>query len=73
MLPAASTPPQMDQLEARLLTRSGRQIRNLRIQFEDAGLVLHGHATTYYAKQLAQHAATEITGLLVIANEIKVY
>ena len=69
---ASSPPVQTDRLETSLLNRSGRQIRNLRVQFENAGLVLHGQATTYYAKQLAQHAATEITGLLVIANEIEV-
>jgi len=66
-------PAQIDQLETKLLYRSGRQIRNLRVHIEDDGVVLYGQATTYYAKQLAQHAAMEITGLLVIANEIEVF
>jgi osmotically-inducible protein OsmY len=61
------------QLESKLLNRLGRQIRDLRIHVRDTGVVLYGQATTYYAKQLAQHAAMEITGLPVLANEIEVH
>jgi osmotically-inducible protein OsmY len=36
------------------------------------GVILRGQARTFYAKQLAQHAAMDITGLPVLANEIEV-
>ena len=38
----------------------------------DQGLVLRGHAHTYYAKQLAQQAVMETTSLPIQANEIEV-
>jgi osmotically-inducible protein OsmY len=63
---------QTEQLESRLLNRSGRQIRNLCVVVHPAGVVLRGQSTTYYAKQIVQHAAMEITGLPVLANEIEV-
>ena len=55
-----------------LQQRWGRQIRHLRVELEDGGLILHGCADTYYAKQLAQHAATEVVGLPVHHNAIEV-
>jgi hypothetical protein len=38
----------------------------------DKGLILCGRARTYYAKQRAQHAVMEATGLPILANEIEV-
>lgn len=55
-----------------LLQRWGRRIRDLRVELEGGGLVLHGWAATYYAKQLAQHAAAEAAGLPVHTNAIEV-
>jgi hypothetical protein len=55
-----------------LLQRWGRRIRHLRVDLADGGLVLNGWADTYYAKQLAQHAAAEATGLPVHTNAIEV-
>ena len=40
--------------------------------FRDKGLVLRGHVHTYYAKQLAQHAVMQVTGVRIAANEIVV-
>lgn len=63
-----------DQLEARiqrhLLSRA--TIPGFRVEIHEQGLVLHGFAPTFYAKQLAQHAAMEVSGLPVLANEIEV-
>ncbi len=57
----------------RLQCRVGRQIRDFRLLRRDNGLVLQGHAHTYYAKQLAQHAVMEVLdGLPIVANEIEV-
>ncbi len=55
-----------------LLQRWGRRIHDLRVEVDRGGLVLHGWAATYYAKQLAQHAAAEAAGLPVHANAIEV-
>jgi hypothetical protein len=55
-----------------LQQRWGRQIRHLRVELEDGCLILHGWADTYYAKQLAQHAAAEVVGLPVHTNAIEV-
>jgi hypothetical protein len=75
-----STKPSIDittaneatELEARILCRLGRQIREFRLAVVERGLILRGRAHTYYAKQLAQHAVMEATGLPILANEIEV-
>jgi hypothetical protein len=63
-----------DQLEAhiqrRLVGRAG--LRRLRVLVQEQGIILQGCAGTYYAKQLAQHAAMEASGLPILANEIEV-
>lgn len=69
-----ATPGDQDQLEAlirrRLLGRAW--VRGFRVLVQEQGLVLQGCAPTYYAKQLAQHAAMEVTRLPILANEIEV-
>lgn len=69
-----STAPQADQLEA-IIQRHllGRvRLRRFRVMVQEQGLVLQGCVSTYYAKQLAQHAAMEVSGLPILANEIEV-
>jgi hypothetical protein len=61
-----------ERLENLLQTRLGSRIRDLRIQLLDTGLILQGRATTYHAKQLAQHAAMELSEFPILANEIEV-
>ena len=61
-----------DSLESVIQNRSGRRVRELRVVVHAGGVILRGQARTFYAKQLAQHAAMEITGLPVLANEIEV-
>jgi hypothetical protein len=36
------------------------------------GVILRGRSSTYYAKQLAQHAVLSVAGRPLIANEIEV-
>jgi hypothetical protein len=62
----------VEQLEERLQLRMNGRVRNLRLLIREQGLILQGQTSTYYAKQLAQHAAIEISGLLILANEIEV-
>ncbi|QEL16725.1 hypothetical protein [Limnoglobus roseus] len=53
--------------------RAGRQFRGLRIEaVAGLGYVLHGLATSYYAKQLAQHVVGLLTGQTILANRIEV-
>jgi len=70
----STTAPPADQLEAliqrHLLSRV--RVRRFRILVQEQGLVLQGCVSTYYAKQLAQHAAMEVSGLPILANEIEV-
>jgi hypothetical protein len=62
-----------DQVEALIQRRLlGRAIHRLRVLIQEQGLILQGRAPTYYAKQLAQHAAMEVSGLPILANEIEV-
>ncbi|OYW25179.1 MAG: hypothetical protein B7Z55_00040 [Planctomycetales bacterium 12-60-4] len=68
----ALTEPSVEQLEALVQRRLRGPVRNLRLLVGDQGLILQGQSSTYYAKQLAQHTAMEITGLAILANEIEV-
>ncbi len=67
-----ATEAEVTQIEARLKCHLGSQVRHLRLLVRDNGLVLQGRARSYYAKQMAQHTAMEMTGLPVLANEIEV-
>ena len=68
----AMSEPSVEQLEALVQRRLHGRVRDLRLLWRDQGLILQGQTSTYYAKQLAQHAAMEITGLAILANEIEV-
>lgn len=59
-----------DLIQRRLLGRAW--VRGFRVLVHEQGLVLQGCAPTFYAKQLAQHAAMEVGGLPILANEIEV-
>ncbi|HEV8060967.1 MAG TPA: hypothetical protein VGP68_13895 [Gemmataceae bacterium] len=53
----------------------GRQtglVRDFQLVLLEQGLVLRGHARSYYAKQLAQHAVMEATSVSIRSNEIDV-
>jgi hypothetical protein len=60
------------ELEAHVQSRLGGQVRDFGLVVTDKGLILRGHAHTYYAKQLAQHVVMEATRLPILANEIEV-
>ena len=63
---------EIEQIETHLQSRLSGQVRDLQILFHDGGLILRGVAHTYYAKQLAQHAAMKASAMRVVANEIEV-
>jgi hypothetical protein len=76
--PTAVTPtlspglPELEQLETRVQSRLNGRVRHFRLVVRECGLILTGHARTYYAKQLAQHEVMEATALPILANEIEV-
>lgn len=59
-------------LEAQVRRRVGGLMNDLRLEVLDRGIRLRGRSPTYYAKQLAQHAALEVSRLPLAANEIEV-
>jgi hypothetical protein len=63
---------EIDQLEMSLRCRLSGRVRDLHIVVQDRGLVLRGHAPTYYVKQLAQHAVMEATEFPILINGIEV-
>lgn len=69
---AARDEERLESLELMLQGRLGGRIKDLRIEVREGGLVLHGRCGTYHAKQLAQHAAMELAGLSIVANDIAV-
>ncbi|HVX62381.1 MAG TPA: hypothetical protein VHC19_17315 [Pirellulales bacterium] len=60
------------QLEAHVKRRLDGRVRQLHLSLQDSGIILRGTSTSYYGKQLAQHAAMELTELPILANEIQV-
>ena len=66
------SPEELMRADEHVRCRIGGKVRDLRLLVRDQGLVLQGHARTYYAKQLAQHAVIEALGLAIHANEIEV-
>src|SRR5207253_2004545 len=59
-------------VEYQIRHRLGNRVRDLRIIVRQEGMILQGHASTFYAKQLAQHAAMELAELPILANDIEV-
>jgi hypothetical protein len=58
-----------EQADAVLRQRLRGRVRQLRLLVGAEGIVLQGVAANYYGKQLAQHHAHKLLGLLVRANE----
>jgi len=62
----------LDVLENRVLAQLTGRVQRLQIYQQEKGIVLHGYARTYHAKQLAQHAVMRETDVPIAANEIEV-
>jgi hypothetical protein len=69
---ARSDDVRAESLELALQGRLGGRVKDLRVDVRAGGLVLQGRTSTYHAKQLAQHAAMELAGLPILANDIEV-
>lgn len=60
------------QLEAHVQSNLHGRVRSLRLLRQESGLVLQGQASTYHAKQMAQHAVMRMSELPILANDIEV-
>jgi BON domain len=60
------------QIAQRIVCRTHGRVRHVSVQLDGERIVLHGDATTYYAKQLARHAALEILNGRTLINAIEV-
>ncbi len=56
----------------RVLARTGRQIRNLRVEVERDEVRLSGNCNTFYCKQLAQQAAMDVSHSIQLCNDLHV-
>jgi len=59
-------------IESAVQRETGRGVRNLSVEVSRDGVRLKGHCTTYYCKQLAQHAAMGVPGGDHLTNSIEV-
>ena len=66
-------PESLDDLPLILESRTGGQVREIRIELSSDRCVLLGRAHTYHARQLAYHIALDVLGQHVeLVNEIVV-
>ncbi len=63
----------LDELEGRILDELIGRVRDFRLVLCEAGLVLQGRASTYYAKQMAQEAVMRATNWPIAANDVDVH
>jgi hypothetical protein len=68
----ASSPQLRYDLERLVSARTGRRVRNLIIELGPGQVVLHGRATSYYVKQLAQQGVREVLPQVRLENSIVV-
>jgi hypothetical protein len=66
------TPAELAELEARIQHRLAGRVRDFRLSLRDGCLVLSGAASSYYAKQVAQHAVMEVLSMPIGQNQIEV-
>jgi osmotically-inducible protein OsmY len=59
-------------IERVVQSRTGGKIQALKVVVERDGVCLQGRCATFYSKQLAQHAAMDLSGELTLTNEIEV-
>jgi len=63
----------LEEIERRILERSGRRVKDLRVSVYQGQVVLEGRTDTYYGKQLAQHGALELVPEGMLQNAIDVF
>jgi hypothetical protein len=64
--------PLQNEIESRVLTRTGRRVRGLAIELRPERVVLRGCASSYYVKQLAQQGVRDVLPHVRLENAITV-
>ncbi|MDZ7617895.1 MAG: BON domain-containing protein [Patescibacteria group bacterium] len=59
-------------IERAVHEETGRAVRDLSVKVSEEGVLLRGRCSSYYTKQLAQHAAMATPGGDAVTNEIEV-
>jgi hypothetical protein len=59
-------------IERAVQQETGRGVSNLTVEINRDGVLLKGRCSTYYCKQLAQHAAMALPGGERLVNSIEV-
>ncbi len=70
--PDPATREGLAQIEENIRCRLSGRVHDFQLVVRDQGLVLRGHAHTWYVKQLAQQAVMDATRFPIRANEIEV-
>ena len=65
-------PPLHQELENRIHVRTGKRVRNLKIQYSSDEVILLGDTSTYHVKQLAQHGVLDVMPKIRLHNRITV-
>jgi hypothetical protein len=60
------------ELESCVQTRTGRRVRNLAVEVQPGQVILHGRASSYHVKQLAQHGVRDLMPHVLLENAIVV-
>ncbi len=60
-----------ERIEAQIQRRLGGQVRDLRVELRDGGLILRGRTRTLHAKQLALQTVLDMTELPIRSYEIR--
>lgn len=62
----------LQRIAALMQIRLGWQLRDFKVATREDGLILSGNAKTYYGKLMAQEVVSEVSGRLILANNIQV-
>jgi hypothetical protein len=69
---SASGQPPLEMIERSVRSRTTGMVRGLQVELVDGHLIISGRASTYYAKQLATHAAFDVAKDVALTNDIEV-
>jgi hypothetical protein len=61
-----------EKLECHILDRTGHRVHGLRVEVRDEQVILRGHTSSYYVKQLAQHCVWDVLPGAPLQNDIVV-
>jgi hypothetical protein len=71
MIPALEGLPQRAELEQtikdRIVQRTGRRIRALKVEWSEGRIVISGYTPNYYLKQLALEGVLDVVGSMSVA------